>query len=109
MDTIEEPQLFGAPADWVSGMTISTNLSPDGLRSVNLTGFVNNRHKPMWVSVFVEREGSLSPVIGKMMGLIIRCEHLSPSLMRRTFWAYYNALAAEGYAVDIRNCGTEPR
>ncbi len=72
-------------------------------------GHVNNRQKPMWVTVFVEAEGSLSPVIGKMMGLIIRCEHLSPSLMRRTFWAYYNALAAEGYAVDIRNCGTEPR
>ncbi len=108
MDTIEEPQLFGAPADWVNRITLTITLTKNGLRSVTLYGHVNNKKATMSLIVLIPEGVALSPVTGRMMTLIQRAEHTSPSLMRRTFWAMYGGLGNEGYEVSLDGCGKEP-
>jgi hypothetical protein len=109
MDTLEEPQLFGAPADYVSGTSLSIGTGKLDLHSVVFHGHVNNRKNPMVLRVYVPREQGVQPVIGRMTPILMRTQHLSPSLMRRTLWAIYNTLLGEGYDVELKGCSTEPR
>ncbi len=109
MDTIEEPQLFGASADWVASVTLCVSLNPKSWHVVSLTGRVHNRRDPMSLVVVVANDQHVSSVVGHFLPICVRAQHVSPSLLRRTFWALNNRLCEEGWDCAIKACGQQPR
>ena len=108
MDIIEEPKLFGAKADWIAGVTLGISLSQDHFHVVTLAGRVNNRRDPMTLVVIVDRVASVAHVVGQIVPVMLRGQHMDPALLRRWLWSLHSGLGAEGYEVALKGCGKNP-
>jgi hypothetical protein len=105
----EEPQLFGARADYVAGVTLSHVQKDRDLWRCDVVVQVHNKQPLMRLTICSLDKEQLHTVTGRMVPLMMRTGSLSPSLARRSLWALHNALGSMGFEVQLANCGQDPK
>lgn len=103
-----EEQLFGAPLGDVNGVTLGITKYDGGRWGVGISVHPLNRKGLLTLQVTATEEQGIAQVIGAMVPLMSRANHLSVTLARRTLWALHNRLGAAGFEVEVRNCGHDP-
>lgn len=107
-DAYEDQQLFGAPLGDLSGVSLQITFC-EGRVSVVLHGHAVNRSAMPTLYVRSSNKDDTNTIVGALSPILLRCKAMNVANVRRHMWASHNRLGREGFEVEIKNCGREPK